>query len=169
MDNLFKKFTELDNRYASYRHFFARKFGLYYKLLYICTNITNTSTSQTRKNHGKDRPQDRPPASVQAQFPAPVLHIRRNMPLSDRGKLLHLAGLLVGSVGRDGMGPATASARCPAEARLRRGVRLPLNPQKINTMKTRIVCLILALGTATMAAAAEPLKITITGLRSRTG
>ena len=32
-------------------------------------------------------------------------------------------------------------------------------------MKTRIVCLILALGTATMAAAAEPLKITITGLR----
>lgn len=36
-------------------------------------------------------------------------------------------------------------------------------------MKTRIVCLILALGTAVMAAAAEPLKITITGLRSDKG
>lgn len=36
-------------------------------------------------------------------------------------------------------------------------------------MKTRIVCLILALGTAVMAAAAEPLKITITRLRSDKG
>ncbi len=86
------------------RNFSARKFGLYYKLLYICSNITTFSTSQTRKNHGKDRPQDRPPTSVQAQFSAPVLHIPRNVPLSDRGKLLHLAGLLVGSVGRTGMG-----------------------------------------------------------------
>ena len=36
-------------------------------------------------------------------------------------------------------------------------------------MKTRIVCLILALGTVVAAAAAEPLKITITGLRSDKG
>lgn len=36
-------------------------------------------------------------------------------------------------------------------------------------MKTRLICLILALGTAAMAAAAEPLKITIAGLRSDKG
>ena len=36
-------------------------------------------------------------------------------------------------------------------------------------MKTRIVYLILALGTVVAAAAAEPLKITITGLRSDKG
>lgn len=36
-------------------------------------------------------------------------------------------------------------------------------------MKTRLVCLILALGSAVMATAAEPLKITISGLRSDKG
>ena len=36
-------------------------------------------------------------------------------------------------------------------------------------MKTRIVCLILVLGSAVMATAAEPLKITITGLHSDKG
>lgn len=36
-------------------------------------------------------------------------------------------------------------------------------------MKTRLVCLILALGLAVMATAAEPLKITISGLRSDKG
>lgn len=36
-------------------------------------------------------------------------------------------------------------------------------------MKTRLVCLILALGSAVMATTAEPLKITISGLRSDKG